>query len=586
MLWLAICLSRTPQLGYNWLKDPRWSIISMIEKTQVTGKLSQPKLPWRYVGLLFVFTATIASAQVVPPPAPIMDLEDGRLLVNLARSGMLEFIQSRTPAGKQQLTPALKGLSARIHPATVTLRSSGKLVARSYRADTNVCRSVLAAALEAMRSGDLPNRVTPAVLAGLTVEVEVHGKPRAVSVAELDSSVVKGLTGVTVSRGRLRETLLPSTSCGLGLSIDQIRMVCLARLAGPSARPGGKDAWSIFTSKHYVGYPGKKGVHLYRGKILLPTSSLTEAALKEAAATAGLFLINSQGSDGAYSRQNRQAAIHEHLYATYAMAKLSRRDKRKIFSASVTEALKYAARFVMADDTQARVLSRSAKGKSRQSPTRATAWLLLTISQLPADPAHRKLAEKLARALQQDVVSVVGPDHGLATPDQLADWSVALLALRSFLPKTPKSAAQLEPLVKTLQAWSKSGQTLSPLVYRSMGGELSLPKWRQVDDSDLPDRRGGFVSSGVEPTTFDTATAAICLHQALGRLRVSSEENAATRKQVLRARQFCAQMVYRRLEAYWVAKPEKMTGGLRNSPAAASVSLESCAAAIEAFCLD
>ncbi len=558
----------------------------MTEKTQVTGKFSQPKLPWRYVGLLFVFTATMASGQVVPPPAPNLDLDDGKLLVNLARSGMLEFIKSRTPADRQQLAPTLKGLAAKIHPATVTLRSSGKLVARSYRADLNVCRSVLAAALAAMRSGDLPNRVTPSVLDGLTVEVEVHGESRAVSARELDASVVQGLTGVTVSRGKLRETLLPSTSCGLGLSTAQMRVVCLARLSESSAAPGARDAWSIFTSKHYVGYPEKKIVQLYRGKILIPPSALTGRTLKDAASLAGLFLVNSQGPDGAYSRQNRQAAIHEHLQATYAMAKLSRRDKRKLFSTSVSEALKYAARFVMADETQARVLSRSSKDKAHESPTRATAWLLLAISELPADPAHTKLAEKLARALQQDVVSVVGPDHGLATPAQLADWSVALLALRSFLPKTAESSAKLAPLVKTLEAWSKSNQRLSPLVYRSLGGVESIPKWRQIDDSDLPDRRGGFVASGSEPTTIDTANAAICLQMALGRPETSAEKKVAIRKQILRARQFCMQMLYRSPEAYWVAKPAKMIGGLRNSPSAASVSLESCAAAIEAFCLD
>ncbi|MDP7290267.1 MAG: hypothetical protein QGH94_19955, partial [Phycisphaerae bacterium] len=74
--------------------------------------------------------------------------------------------------------------------------------------------------------------------------------------------------------------------------------------------------------------------------------------------------------------------------------------------------------------------------------------------------------------------------------------------------------------------------------------------------------------------------------QALGRLKVSGDENAATRKRILRARQFCGQMLYRSREAYWTAKPEKMIGAIRVSPSSASVSLVSCAAAIEAFCLE
>jgi len=550
---------------------------------QVVRKSYSQHLAWYLAGLLVVLASSVASARIEAPAAPIITLDDGKLLVNLARTGMAEFIKSRTSADKQRIDPAMKHLTTKFHPASVTLRSSGKILARSFRADTNLCRSVLAAALDAMRSSNLPDRITPTVLDAMTVEVEIHGRSIPISPRELGGCMVQGMTGLKVSRGRARGSILPSTACKLGLSASQTRILCLAQL--PDVDKPKTETWSIFNSKHYVGYPDATVVRLFRGKILIGTQGLTAETLANAAATAGLFLVNGQDSSGIYSTPGRKAALHEHLYATYAMAKLSRRDNRKLFSASVNSALAYAARFVVSDEKQARVLPGSSQNHPTASPTRATAWMLLAVTELPPDAPNKKLAEKLARALQQDVVSVVAPDHGLATPDQLLDWSATLLALRRFLPKNETTAKLLDPMDKTMRGWSKSGQTLNPLVFRGIGGMTALPKWRQIDDSDLIDRRGGFISSGPEPTTFDTATVAVCLAEAVESTSITQDDKAAINKQILQARQFCHQMLYRSREAYWTAKPVKMIGGLRISPASAAVSLNACAAAIEAFLL-
>ena len=536
-----------------------------------------------FAGLLIALVSGDASARGKFPTAPIMTLDDGKQLVNLARGGMAEFIKSRTPADKYPIPPEMKRLTTKFRSASVTLRSSGKLLARSIRADTNVCRSVLSAALDAMRSSNLPDRVTPAVLAAMTVEVEVLGPAMSVRPEELNSSIVRGMTGAKVSRDGTKGYLLPSTACQLGLSANQSRALCLAQLS--DAGGGKAKAWSLFGSKHYVGYPDGVVVQLFRGKILLPPTGLTAETLSSAASTAGLFLVRSQGPDGRYATPGRKAALHEHLYATYAMAKLSKRDGRKLFSLSVNRALAYAAGFVVADEKQARVLAKSSRGRAVESPTRATAWMLLAVTELPPQTANRKLAQKLARALQQDVVAVVGPDHGLATPGQLLDWSVSLTALRRFLPKNESTARLLEPMRKTMQAWSKSGQKLSPLVLRGTGDTASLPKWRQIGDSDLPDRRGGFISSGAEPTTLDTAIAAVCLSKALESAATTQRDKTAVNKQILHARKFCYQMLYRNREAYWASRPAEMIGALRISPDSASVSLDACAAAIEAFLL-
>ena len=559
--------------------------------TTRTTKPDSHKLLRRSSGLLVLLVlGAAAAAEVKQPAPPKMTLNDGKLLVKLARSGMLAFVKSRTSAEKFPIEPKMKHLTEMLYPACVTLRSSGRLMSRSFRADTNVHRSVLSAALEAMRSDKLPDRITPSVLAALTIEVEVQGPQQAVSHTDLTGRITPGLTGVRVARGTAKGYMLPSMAVPLGASPEQIQGLCLAQLPATTNTAGQRHTWTIFRTRHFVGYPDGVVVRLFRGKVLLPPENLTAETLADAAAAAGLFLVARQGADGAYSTSNAKPTLHEHLYATYALAKLSSRrggggdgDGDKIFSASVNRALAYAAKFVRADDKQARVIARSSGGQTAESPTRATAWMLMAISELPPDASNRKLSEKLAAALQQDVVSVVGPDHGLATPNQLRDWSVAMLALRKFLPKNKSTAKLLDPLRKTMRAWSQSGQKLSPLILRSVGGVTNLPKWRQIDDSDIPDRRGGFVSSGSEPTTLDTANAAVCLAESLKLTSMPQQRQAAVKKQILRARQFCRQMLYQSREAYRAAKPVKMLGGLRRSPAGGAVSLEACAAAIEAF---
>ncbi|MBT3201272.1 MAG: hypothetical protein HN350_15335 [Phycisphaerales bacterium] len=555
----------------------------MIQKTE---KSNYP-LAWRIVStsLLLLVSSTV-QAGVNAPPEPTLGPNDGKLLVDLARSGMVQFIKTRTDAETQALGPALKHLEDKLYPVSVTLRSSGQLLARSYRADSNICRSVLSASLDAMRSGNLPDKVTPSVLAAMTVEVEVHGQLRAISASQLRTTITCGLTGLRVQRGRLKGFVLPSTATALGLSIEQMRQSCLAQLPQIKNSKSGSEAWSVFGAKHYVGYPDGKVFQLYRGKILLPPETFTEKVLLRGASTAGLFLVNSQGSDGAYRTSSRKAELHEHLHATYAMAKLAKSDDGKIFAASVNRALEYADHFVQSDQNQARILSKSSKGPAAKSPARATAWLLLTVNELPPDADNKALADKLARALVQDIVATVGPNHGIATPDQLLDWSVSLLALRTHFPRNADSAKLLAPLRKTVLAWSKSGKNLDPLVFRCLGGAPVLPQWRQIDDTDLPDRRGGFVSAGSEPTTRDTANAAVCLADSIASGDAGPERITAINKQILRARRFCAQMLYRSREAYWSDKPIKMIGGLRASPQSSAVSIEACATAIEAFLLN
>ncbi|MCP4378852.1 MAG: hypothetical protein GY794_22090, partial [bacterium] len=196
--------------------------------------------------IMVICISSIASAESRAPAVPNMTLDDGKLLVDLARNGMVEFIKSRTSSGKYPIAEKMKHLTQKFYPASVTLRSSGKLLGRRFRAESNVCRSVLAAALDVMRSRDLPDRVTPSVLNAMTIEIEVHGPSVAVSPRELSSCIVPGLTGLKVSRGKSGGYVLPSALYRHGLS---------AQLPLANAGITGAEAWSIFRTKHYVGYP-------------------------------------------------------------------------------------------------------------------------------------------------------------------------------------------------------------------------------------------------------------------------------------------------------------------------------------------
>ena len=78
-------------------------------------------------------------------------------------------------------------------------------------------------------------------------------------------------------------------------------------------------------------------------------------------------------------------------------------------------------------------------------------------------------------------------------------------------------------------------------------------------------------------STLDTAIAAVSLADALESTTDPKVDKAAVNRQILRARRFCYQMLYRNREAYWTAKPSKRIGGVRTSPSGAAVSLQAVA---------
>ena len=52
---------------------------------------------------------------------------------------------------------------------------------------------------------------------------------------------------------------------------------------------------------------------------------------------------------------------------------------------------------------------------------------------------------------------------------------------------------------------------------------------------------------------------------------------------ILAARRFCYRMMYKSRETYFLPATDNWVGGVRADPASAEISLDACAAAIEAF---
>ena len=151
--------------------------------------------------LTCAFSAGVARARPpVQPPMPALTRPQGAALVGLARSAMRKYLTDRIDAKSMPLTAELMPLRNAPNAAAVTLRSRGAVVALEIRDDGELCLNVAAAALRAMRSSKLPDRVDRKVLDALTVEVEVLSPARLVAREKLPSVMVRGLTGLAYSR--------------------------------------------------------------------------------------------------------------------------------------------------------------------------------------------------------------------------------------------------------------------------------------------------------------------------------------------------------------------------------------------------
>ncbi len=539
----------------------------------------------RRFAYIFVFVLVTGPVlQAGSPEAPPVDLRAGGHLVALAQRAMQRYLSERTPAAGQPIPLELQPLQSLRLRVVVSLRERGKLVGRSIQPVGELPRNVISGALKAMRSPLLPDRVSGDYLRKLTIEIEIPGLPVPVDAGGIDAAFIAGLTGLMLSQGSQRTMVLPGESYIEGMDAEAAVRRCIGRLSLDSKTVNEPRRWSIFLARHFVGQERGRVFSLYRGKVLLPPEAITEDMLVAAAEKIGAFLKGCQDQSGQFIIDGVRPSMKNHLYATLAMAKLARRDKR--FLPVVNLAMKYVVPHIRTGPKMAFVAS--PRGTDQLA---ATAILAGILRELPQD---QKIAE-LGKKLRTGLLKAIGPDGRFyerldfkstrAAP--LADACMAFLALSRDAVATggdtkSRLASAREWLVKATPRDAEDACWKIRVLVRSVRGPLApVP----VGSSAPPDEFGGFAPAGGHPTTVLTAMSAVNMAATLPRLDQlrTREPYEKTKASLLAARRFCYQMMYRRAELYFRTDASSRLGAVRQKPGSAKVTLRACAAAIEAL---
>jgi AMMECR1 domain-containing protein len=539
---------------------------------------------------------------------PKLTIGQGRALVRLAREGMNRYLTHRIRPETMPIPAELQALRGRSSPVAVTLRSRGAVVAVQVRMGAGVCRNMLAAALRAMRSPKLPDRVDRKVLDALTVEVEVLSAPQPAEKGELAAAIIAGLTGLVYSRGEVawapatdasaprkwRQAgglawVLPSAGYVLGLDAEQMRRAAMLRYRLTPQNAALPPRLAVFTTRHYVGYPGGRTVELLRGKDLAAREGIDDRALQAAAEQVGGYLLRHQGKDGRYRQGDQPASLPDHLYAAYAMARLAGRRPNRQLAGSAAAAAKHAASLITHSGD--RVLVQADRPEEALA---ATALLTLALAEAPPGDAASDLRAKLHRGLLAELARA-GPSSAASRPAAAAEGAyIALLAVAGdrdhaeHVRGLRKAFARITPADFTARLWAcRAGLIGTVLPAKADGPADASGGVSQLAGAALPDEAGGFSLAGAPPSALHTGLAAVCLAEVLKRsdpaAPAGSRELAG---QLAEARRFCYRMMYQPGEAYFSETPEAWVGGVRATPARAAVSVSACAAAIEAFLAD
>ena len=544
-----------------------------------------------------VVLTSLAVARAEPaPPAGLPDLSivHGQALLRWARAGMKRYLTHRAGAEAMPIPGDLRPLSGRDNAAAVTLRSRGAVVAVQVQAGSSLHRNVLAAALLAMRSPKLPDRVDSKVLDALTIEVEVLSRPHPVAREELAAASTPGLTGLAYWRGPPvlaapgrpppRPTwqqagdvawILPSAGYVLTLAPEQMRRAAMVRYRLTPQNASLPSHWAVFTTRHYVGLPDGQRIELFRGMDLSRRRSVDERAFRDAAERVGAYLARGQDKLGRYQEADGPASVCDHLYATYAMSRLAARGGKAI-ARSAARAAGCASVWVRRNGDHAGVGDDNGKVSLA-----ATALLALALGQAAPDEPTRRLRTALLRGLLAQWTP--GPASSPATRPARSGPGpyLALLALK----QEAKHARDADRLREALAGLAPSGPTARLWACRAGLGPSILPtptssapareRLRPVTSDALPDELGGFAEPGKAPLALHTGLAAVCLAQAPRTERLG--------KALFAARRFCYSLLYRPGETYFHRDGDALVGAVRRASGSAAVSVSACAATIEAL---
>jgi hypothetical protein len=536
--------------------------------------------PWRLIPIALLLTATPLAAQTPRPQPPEIDPARAEAITRLVRSSMLEYLNYRTEAERIPVRAALEPLSKMRYPAQVVLRDDGQVVARVLRNDGDTHRNIVAAALQAMRSEKLPDRVTAETLARLTVEVEIRGATQPVEPEDLTDRIVAGLIGAQVVHAARSARIMPSQAYLRSLSAEQTWRFCLARIPPQQDAQELQRFWSIFATRHFVHEPGRKAIYLYRGKIPGFSKPITH---RQAAEQLAMSLVTAQNPAGNYRAGPEPAGLVEHLHATWVLARAGKTlrspEARRAVEASVTLAMGLAAESIQ-QGPQGQVALIGLKGLEE---TEALGWFYLAASTLESDQQGRalleRIAEQLGRRARQDPFARTEADS-----ESLPHLSAKLVAALCLALEAAGNEQELESLRGRLAVQPcQSPEELMWTVRAGAKPRLAHPQSARLAGADRPlDETDGLIWGPDEPTTQASSLAAANL---LAGRRWPGVPMAQDRRRHAADRllRFCRRMIIRRPEAYFAADPALWTGAVRIRPGGAAVSLTSASCALEAL---
>jgi len=525
---------------------------------------------------------------------PDVTPQQGAALVALAHAAMTDYLHSRTAPASVKIPTELRELGRRPNAVAITLRRDGSVVAVEVHSNADLCTNLIIAALKAMRSPKLPDHVDDKVLAGLTVEVEVLGKPRPITPSQVDQAIVPGLTGLQCGSGSSTVHVLPSAAYVLGLSPEQMlrgAMLRMQRAAEPQSQSTGADGQlAVFEARHYVGRFGSPAFELCRGKISPAAPELDDKAALAAAVSIGRYLAAHQEADGWFTVGDGETTPVDQLYVTWALARLAARQPSPVLAESVKRALVAAGTRVVRSRGQAVV-----RADSPDDTLAATALLTLALETDRTKQAvelRRELLAGLTASLDAPAPQPGGRPATVAAAKQhritrgkcLAAMALATdPACQPFLASARREMLPARPATAEEALWKfRAGVAES---WPPEFGEPNSPVGLALQGPAGPvDNRGGFSIGAQPPRTDITGLAAACMEQLLARQSgIPPATAAALARQLAEARGFCANMIYQPKEAYFAADPNTWAGAVRATPGSAAATAQSCAAAIEAL---
>ncbi len=491
----------------------------------------------------------------------------------------------------------------------LTLRRKAVIVGRGSGAGSSLPRNVVRAALAAIRSPSLPDTVTDTLLESLRLELEILGPEIRVPTPDIAGTIIPGRYGLKLSAGvpdphandrspSYRETrLLPSRAYILGLDAEGMRKKCVTGTRLSAAIRDLKPNWSLFSTLHFVDYPGKRAWLLYRGKIVRTDDMLRTMSSTAARDTAGFLITNYRKGEGISLRRGT-TTLAGRLHAAAALKRIAGTAGGRTpgFRACGEAELVHIARHhtVFRKDTDTAFVAT----QDRDNTIMPTALFVLAANIPPRKPESAAITSSMLRYLAGAADPPGGrfleKDGAPASPAATAAGIAALLG--SGIPdKDGKIGTLIENLVTpggervvlntdTL-AWCIRGICLSDTSVRKRL-IYHLPKLcrqmleRQSRRGVAIDERGGFRREDAL-STVTTGLAVAALHGAVPLLEENGVDTARHKESIALGRRYLKWAIYLPWEAYFMSDPAAMIGAARETPRSATVSVASCAAAIE-----